>query len=609
MLVVLIRTAWISDDAGITLRCVLNFVHHFFIGFNPGERVQAFTHPLWFILISFFTFIFRNVIWVTFALPILISLLCVWLSLKKISSDAWVGIIVCSILLLSKAFVDYSTSGLENPLSHLILILGFWYGFQFFQTRENKFIHRSLFILSLAPLSRPDLVLVVFPFCALMIYSHHHKYSATAKMLLLVILPTVLWMLFSLFYFGFPLANTAYAKLGTGIPKLELMRQGFVYFKDSFQRDPITLSAILFGVVLGFRDKKLSTISAGVLLYLAYIVSIGGDFMTGRFFTVPLFCATIVIAKTSFKFSQLKKMGVVIGALSIFSIQSTLLSGKNYSDETIPTNGIADERGFYFQKQGLITETDRIFDLPDWKSKSEAYVDVGCGSLGFTGLKRGPNTFLVDICGLADPLLARLPAKYSERWRIGHFYRQVPTNYIETLQVSQNGLGDSKLKPYYDVIRSVVRDPLWDSQRLQKIWALNYGSMAKMDFSYYRDSFVPSQLFSVSRLNQTVETGSFITEPSNSLFLSSVAIKLAQATEVASVDVSLDNSDDYTIGYTSEGKVQVLGKIKSEHSMELSMVRYRIKFSERSPSVHFLVIVADSDNRPHTLGHLHINPQ
>ncbi|MCC7460428.1 MAG: hypothetical protein IT286_03910, partial [Proteobacteria bacterium] len=184
-------------------------------------------------------------------------------------------------------------------------------------------------------------------------------------MILLSTLPTILWMLFSLFYFGFPLANTAYAKLGTGIPQLELMKQGFVYFGDSFQRDPITLSAILFGVVMGFRDKKLSMISMGVLLYLAYIVSIGGDFMSVRFFTVPLVCSAVLICKTPLRLSQVKMLAPVFCTLGIFSIQSTLLSGKSYSNtEFMETNGIADERGFYFQKQGLITETDRIFDLP-----------------------------------------------------------------------------------------------------------------------------------------------------------------------------------------------------------------------------------------------------
>ena len=42
-LVVLVRTAWISDDALISLRTVLNVTNGFGLTFNIDERVQTFT--------------------------------------------------------------------------------------------------------------------------------------------------------------------------------------------------------------------------------------------------------------------------------------------------------------------------------------------------------------------------------------------------------------------------------------------------------------------------------------------------------------------------------------------------------------------------------------
>ncbi len=45
-------TSWISDDAQITFRSILNFISGLGITFNYGERVQVFTHPLWFLLLS-----------------------------------------------------------------------------------------------------------------------------------------------------------------------------------------------------------------------------------------------------------------------------------------------------------------------------------------------------------------------------------------------------------------------------------------------------------------------------------------------------------------------------------------------------------------------------
>ncbi|HMX74942.1 MAG TPA: hypothetical protein PKE35_11865, partial [Anaerolineales bacterium] len=45
-----IRTSWVGDDAIITFRSLENFLHGYGPVFNIGERVQTFTHPLWFLL-------------------------------------------------------------------------------------------------------------------------------------------------------------------------------------------------------------------------------------------------------------------------------------------------------------------------------------------------------------------------------------------------------------------------------------------------------------------------------------------------------------------------------------------------------------------------------
>ena len=44
---VLLRTAWLGDDAFITFRTVMNVTHGHGLTFNIAERVQSYTHPLW----------------------------------------------------------------------------------------------------------------------------------------------------------------------------------------------------------------------------------------------------------------------------------------------------------------------------------------------------------------------------------------------------------------------------------------------------------------------------------------------------------------------------------------------------------------------------------
>jgi arabinofuranosyltransferase len=52
--------SWVTDDAFITFRYVINFVSGDGPVFNIGERVQGFTHPLWFMLLSLGGFLDLN---------------------------------------------------------------------------------------------------------------------------------------------------------------------------------------------------------------------------------------------------------------------------------------------------------------------------------------------------------------------------------------------------------------------------------------------------------------------------------------------------------------------------------------------------------------------
>jgi len=57
---VLLKTAWVSDDAYITFRSIENFIHGYGMVHNVGERVQTFTHPLWFFIQSGANFILQK---------------------------------------------------------------------------------------------------------------------------------------------------------------------------------------------------------------------------------------------------------------------------------------------------------------------------------------------------------------------------------------------------------------------------------------------------------------------------------------------------------------------------------------------------------------------
>ena len=60
-IVVLLRSAYVNEDAYITMRTVDNFVNGYGLRWNIAERVQTFTHPLWLIMITTIYFFTQNI--------------------------------------------------------------------------------------------------------------------------------------------------------------------------------------------------------------------------------------------------------------------------------------------------------------------------------------------------------------------------------------------------------------------------------------------------------------------------------------------------------------------------------------------------------------------
>src|SRR6188768_2115740 len=169
-LAVLIRTAWLSDDALITLRTVLNVTHGFGLRFNILERVQTYTHPLWLGVVTAAYYVTWNVYFAAFFSSILLSALAFWLGITRAVS-AWQAAVVVIILFFSRAFVDFSTSGLENPLSYVLLAAFVGIFLSTVERPAERSPRRALTLLwttaSLLYLTRPDDVLLVAPMLVL----------------------------------------------------------------------------------------------------------------------------------------------------------------------------------------------------------------------------------------------------------------------------------------------------------------------------------------------------------------------------------------------------------------------------------------------------------
>ena len=496
-LLVLVRTAWVCDDAFITFRTVDNLLNGYGLRWNIAERVQSFTHPLWMLLYAAPYAVtgdpYLTSIWLSIAVSIVAFTAALW-----IAQDLWIAIVGALLLVSSRAFVDYSTSGLENPLTHLLLaaFAAAW------SRREEPFFRAALFVTSgLITLNRHDTLLLVLP--ALIAAGWSVGIRRLVSLALLGAVPLIVWEAFSLLYYGYLVPNTAFAKLNTGADSMELFRQGLTYFRDSFDRDPLVLPTTVMCATLSIVRWRAGAlpIGAGVLLYLFYVVIIGGDFMTGRFLSAPYFLAVLALMRfrlTPRLMAPAIAVGVLLAAVAGYE-KPVFASGRDFGvddhfDTKIdPITGIADERRYYYPDTGYLRVSrrggSRATSIHPWaddgrRYRQERHKVVVSSIIGFIGFYAGPDVHIIDCFALTDPLLSQLPTQ--PRWRIGHFTRRLPAGYVETVSNGRNVLVDPQIAGLYRDVRQVVAGPIWSAARLQSIWRLNRREV-KVDRDYEAD--------------------------------------------------------------------------------------------------------------------------
>lgn len=487
---VTLRYAWLSDDALITSRTVLNALAGYGPDFNIDERVMGYTHPLWFLQMLVLGWLTGDVILVPLLVGVALATAGWAVVVMAVRSASRIALGTVA-LLLSNSFVEYAAAGLENPLAYALLagmvVLGrrVWAPPSPGGRQATAAIGLGLLAAG-ALLTRLDLVLVVLPALALVAWSIRRDRPALAWMAAALLVPLAAWAVFAFSYYGYLLPSTLDAKTNLGIPRAELLVSGINYLAVTFAYDPVALAVLLAAAACAVfaADGYSRAWLAGAGLYLAYVVWVGGDFMAGRFVAVPVLVAIAVLmtaspgtyvalvpgvdASTAARTAALAGIaGLVVLGLG----RSNLLSpaqGDAPRWDLLAAGGVADERGFYLVKgRGLMqylgapsapsaefVDPDRPPD--DWRPDlaqlranagawpaggATSAVRVKCGGLGEAALVTGPDVHWIDPCGLTDRFLAGIPYRAENfAWRIGHFDRPLPDGYLEAVTQADPGL-------------------------------------------------------------------------------------------------------------------------------------------------------------------------
>ena len=504
-LFVLFRTAWIGDDAFITMRTIDNWAGGYGLTWNVGERVQTYTHPLWLLLLSVCKFFIHDTFTTIFTISLAISLGVFIVFIRHFLDDNFSCLFGWGILIFSRAFIDYSSSGLENPLTHLLVLLFAIVAVNSKPGNETRHLLMASFLAGLGATNRMDTILFFIPTLAYLWLKNFRNFRGIG-LLLLGLSPFILWEIFATFYYGFPFPNTAYAKLSSGIPQYELSRQGVIYFINSLTWDPITLIVIAISVIttmtLQHKHIEEKMIALGVVLYLAYVIYIGGDFMSGRYFSAVLLLSVFLLLRliryiTNYHRLVISGVILMIGLLSPTTTISYFLTNPNLTttpQEFIidPNSEIADERQYHYKTTSpmLFDRKMNIYDA-DWMKKYINYKEDNIKfklleSMGIAGYLAGPDVYILDVYALSDPLLARLQMEDLENWRIGHFRRNIPKGYISTLKTGKNQIDDPNLGQYYEKLKIITSAPLFSKERMKTILEMNIGK-----YDYLLDMYIP----------------------------------------------------------------------------------------------------------------------
>ena len=479
--------AWCSDDAYHAYIMSANLLAGKGFTPTPWIRVNVSTCPLWTLVVTLGMSVWNNAYAVGMILNLLFSGIALFILFKFIyKKDNWLVSLftVTAVLCTSKTYLSYTTSGLEN--AQIIMLSSFYLVLLF---KNEYFSRKELFKIALVEgliaFTRMDCALI-FSFTS--VYVFLFKYKKDEKdtggfslkklpevipIAVLGLLPFILWELFSWFYYGNFAPNTALAKLNTGFPLGDYLVRGVWYgFTSMFFDVAIVALPVLFVVyslAINRNNLKLLFATLGTMLYLMYIIYIGGDFMLGRHF-LSLFWVTLLLSfmpvneRLTMPFFVTLMMLVIV--YDLFQIDSVKESYDSYVEKNRPC-WFADEQKYYHSLTGLVPIA------ADYLKNGEVTIVKKVKNYGVQWFYTGDKTMYEHR--LYDPLLVRLPAVRLKNWRVGHMRRKFPDGYKKTLDTGINYIKDKDLALYYDKLKFILSGSLFDLERLKETVKFNNG--------------------------------------------------------------------------------------------------------------------------------------
>ncbi|NJD21456.1 MAG: tetratricopeptide repeat protein [Melioribacter sp.] len=431
---------FIQDDAYTSFRYVKNFLDGKGLVFNEGERVEGYTSFLWIMILSGSELLDHNLnldlesaaqlLSIIFSITLLILTYALSKMINRESENnsslgrfihEFQNLLPVFLLAFSTPLVYWGVSAMETTLFASLILLSII----FYQNGDKSKPNISFIIVSvLNSLLRPEGLIF---FTLIISYKILYNYfdmkrqkgnksisiifdKITRKEILFYLIPLIVYVIFRLFYYGYPLPNTFYAKTEF---TFQFLQRGINYFFD------FASSYLLYGFVLILplvlfknRDRlgKFSLLFGIAILWMAIVILIGGDVLPIHRFYLPIMPLIMIlfvkaIVEITGQIFSRQKVILPFALICVFILLS-LLGYQNYGKQK---NEMMNKRSY---EAGLVKKMKIYAEWVKERSKHKGRkVSVALSTIG--SFSYFSDAKVIDLVGLTDEYTAHNPKEVA----------------------------------------------------------------------------------------------------------------------------------------------------------------------------------------------------
>ena len=187
-------------------------------------------------------------------------------------------------------------------------------------------------------------------------------------------------------------------------------------------------------------------------------------------------------------------------------------------------------------------------------------------------------------------------------WQVGHYGRQPPEGYIETLITGKNVIRDAGAAAYFEKLRLITEGPLWSRDRWRAIVGMNLGRYDHL-VRYYGVARV-----SLSDVSAVRPEGADWNRPPAVVMIQGAEVRLPAPSRARGIELSLSRNDDYRVTLRRQGRLVHQLLLRGEQTEGSSLTIRRVDLPSGLDEFDTIIVQPMTGDRRYSLGHLRLLP-